>query len=72
MRRLNVRSGAGAVWLVSRARADPAPPRSVSRSISVGTGGELSGMDVLDRYVTPLGDLREVVANFGDEQFKVD
>jgi hypothetical protein len=33
--------------------------------------GELSGIDVLDRYVTALGCLLEVVANFGDEQFKV-
>jgi len=33
--------------------------------------GELSGIDVLDRYVTALGGLLEVVANFGDEQFKV-
>ena len=32
---------------------------------------ELSGIDVLDRYVTALGGLLEVVANFGDEQFKV-
>ena len=33
--------------------------------------GELSGIDVLDRYVTALGGLLEVIANFGDEQFKV-
>jgi hypothetical protein len=33
--------------------------------------GELPGIDVLDRYVTALGGLLEVVANFGDEQFKI-
>lgn len=33
--------------------------------------GELAGIDVLDRYVTALGGLLEIVANFGDEQFKV-
>lgn len=33
--------------------------------------GELAGMDVLDRYVVELGGLLEIVANFGDEQFKV-
>ena len=31
--------------------------------------GELSGIDVLDRYVTALGGFLEVVANFDDEQF---
>jgi hypothetical protein len=29
------------------------------------------GIDVLDRYVVALGGLLEIVANFGDEQFKV-
>jgi DNA-binding XRE family transcriptional regulator len=33
--------------------------------------GDLSGIDTLDRYVTALGGLLEIVANFGDEQFKV-
>lgn len=33
--------------------------------------GELTGIDVLDRYVTALGGLLEIVANFGDEQIKV-
>lgn len=33
--------------------------------------GELAGIDVLDRYVAALGGLLEIVANFGDEQFKV-
>jgi hypothetical protein len=29
------------------------------------------GIDVLDRYVVALAGLLEIVANFGDEQFKV-
>jgi DNA-binding XRE family transcriptional regulator len=33
--------------------------------------GDISGIDVLDRYVTAIGGLLEIVANFGDEQFKV-
>jgi hypothetical protein len=33
--------------------------------------GDLSGLDVLDRYITAIGGLVEIVANFGDEQFKV-
>lgn len=33
--------------------------------------GELAGIDVLDRYVTALGGLLEIVVNFGDEQIKV-
>jgi DNA-binding transcriptional regulator YiaG len=33
--------------------------------------GDISGIDVLDRYVTALGGLLEIVANLGDEQFKV-
>jgi DNA-binding transcriptional regulator YiaG len=33
--------------------------------------GHISGIDVLDRYVTAIGGLLEIVANFGDEQFKV-
>ncbi|MGI8800401.1 MAG: helix-turn-helix domain-containing protein [Pseudonocardia sp.] len=33
--------------------------------------GELAGIDVLDRYVAALGGLLEIVANFGDEQYKV-
>jgi hypothetical protein len=33
--------------------------------------GELAGIDVVDRYVVALGGLLEIVANFGDEQFKV-
>ncbi|MBI3685789.1 MAG: hypothetical protein HY241_00365 [Actinobacteria bacterium] len=32
--------------------------------------GDVSGIDVLDRYVTAIGGLLEIVANFGDEQFK--
>ena len=33
--------------------------------------GDISGIDVLDRYITAIGGLMEIVANFGDEQFKV-
>lgn len=33
--------------------------------------GDISGIDVLGRYVTALGGLLEIVADFGDEQFKV-
>ncbi|MGH4020773.1 MAG: hypothetical protein ACRDT0_16420 [Pseudonocardiaceae bacterium] len=32
---------------------------------------ELAGIDVLDRYVAALGGFLEIVANFGEEQFKV-
>jgi hypothetical protein len=47
-----------------------------SRGVTVGRvsqieSGELAGIDVLDRYVAALGGLLEIVANFGDEQFKV-
>lgn len=52
--------------------------REVAQAMGVTVGrvsqienGELSGIDVLDRYVSALGGLLEVVANFGDEQFKV-
>lgn len=52
--------------------------RDVARAMGVTVGrvsqiesGEISGIDVLDRYVTALGGLLEIVANFGDEQFKV-
>lgn len=52
--------------------------REVAQAMGVTVGrvsqienGELSGIDVLDRYFTALGGLLEVVANFGDEQFKV-
>jgi DNA-binding XRE family transcriptional regulator len=52
--------------------------REVAQAMGVTVGrvsqvenGELSGIDVLDRYVTALGGMLEVVANFGDEQFKV-
>jgi DNA-binding XRE family transcriptional regulator len=52
--------------------------REVAQAMGVTVGrisqienGELSGIDILDRYVTALGGLLEVVANFGDEQFKV-
>ncbi len=52
--------------------------REVAQAMGVTVGrvsqienGEVSGIDVLDRYVSALGGLLEVVANFGDEQFKV-
>jgi transcriptional regulator with XRE-family HTH domain len=52
--------------------------RDVAQTMGVTVGqvsqienGELSGINVLDRYVTALGGLLEVVANFGDEQFKI-
>lgn len=52
--------------------------REVAQAMGVTVGrvsqienGELSGIDVLDRYVTALGGILEIVANFGDEQFKV-
>lgn len=33
--------------------------------------GELSGIDVLDRYITALGGRLELIATFGDEHIKV-
>ncbi|MGH4012640.1 MAG: helix-turn-helix domain-containing protein [Pseudonocardiaceae bacterium] len=52
--------------------------RQVAQQMGVTVGrvsqienGELAGIDVLDRYVAALGGLLEIVANFGDEQFKV-
>lgn len=52
--------------------------RQVAQQMGVTVGrvsqienGELAGIDVLDRYVVALGGLLEIVANFGDEQFKV-
>lgn len=49
---------------------------AVEMGVSVGRvsqieAGDISGIDVLDRYVAALGGLLEIVANFGDEQFKV-
>ena len=43
---------------------------SVSR-VSQIESGDISGIDVLDRYVAALGGLLEIVANFGEEQFRV-
>jgi DNA-binding XRE family transcriptional regulator len=43
---------------------------SISR-VSQIEAGDISGIDVLDRYVTAIGGLLEIVATFGDEQFKV-
>lgn len=43
---------------------------SVSR-VSQIEAGDISGIDVLDRYITAIGGLLEIVATFGDEQFKV-
>jgi transcriptional regulator with XRE-family HTH domain len=33
--------------------------------------GDISGIEVLDRYVAALGGILEIVANFGEEQIKV-
>jgi DNA-binding transcriptional regulator YiaG len=33
--------------------------------------GDISGIEVLDRYVTAIGGILEIVANFGEEQVKV-
>ena len=52
--------------------------RQVADAMGVSTGrisqiehGDLSGLDVLDRYVQALGGQLGLVATFGDEQFKV-
>ena len=52
--------------------------RQVVDAIGVSTGrisqiehGDLSGLDVLDRYVQALGGQLGLVATFGDEQLKV-
>jgi DNA-binding XRE family transcriptional regulator len=52
--------------------------RDVAAAMGVSIGrisqieaGDISGIDVLDRYVTAIGGLLEIVATFGDEQFKV-
>ena len=52
--------------------------RDVARAMGVTVGrvsqiesGDVAGIDVLDRYVTAIGGLLELVANFGDEQIKV-
>lgn len=52
--------------------------REVAAAMGVSVGrvsqieaGDISGIDVLDRYVTAIGGLLEIVANFGDEQYKV-
>jgi DNA-binding XRE family transcriptional regulator len=49
---------------------------AVAMGVSIGRisqieSGDISGIDVLDRYITAIGGLMEIVANFGDEQFKV-
>lgn len=46
--------------------------RVTVRRVSQIENGELAGIDVLDRYVHALGDDLQIVANFGDEQIKVD
>ena len=33
--------------------------------------GDIADIDVLDRYVSAIGGLLDIVANFGDEQVKV-
>jgi len=52
--------------------------RQVAQAMGVTVGrvsqienGELAGIDVLDRYVHALGGDLQIVADFGDEQFKV-
>jgi DNA-binding XRE family transcriptional regulator len=52
--------------------------REVALAMGVSVGrisqienGEISGVDVLDRYIAALGGQLELVANFGDEQLKV-
>lgn len=52
--------------------------RQVADAMGVSTGrisqiehGDLSGLDVLDRYVQALGGQLGLVATFGDEQVKV-
>ncbi len=52
--------------------------RQVALAMGVSVGrvsqiehGDLSGLDVLDRYVTALGGQLGLVATFGDEQLKV-
>ena len=52
--------------------------RDVAAAMGVSVGrisqieaGDISGIDVLDRYVTAIGGLLEIVANFGDEQYEV-
>jgi len=52
--------------------------REVAQTMGVSVGrisqiehGDLSGLDVLDRYVTALGGQLGLVATFGDEQLKV-
>jgi transcriptional regulator with XRE-family HTH domain len=55
-----------------------AGPGEVAEAMGVSTGrvsriehGDLSGLDVLDRYVQALGGQFGLVATFGDEQLKV-
>ncbi|MDQ1289530.1 MAG: hypothetical protein QG622_3096 [Actinomycetota bacterium] len=52
--------------------------RDVAAAMGVSVGrvsqieaGDISGIDVLDRYVTAIGGLLEIVATFGDDQYKV-
>ncbi|MFM7147454.1 MAG: helix-turn-helix domain-containing protein [Actinomycetales bacterium] len=52
--------------------------RQVAHAMGVSIGrisqiehGELSGLDVLDRYIQALGGQLGLVATFGDEQLKV-
>ncbi|MBU6245483.1 MAG: helix-turn-helix domain-containing protein [Actinomycetales bacterium] len=52
--------------------------RQVAEAMGVSTGrvsqiehGDLSGLDVLDRYIQALGGQLGLVATFGDEQLKV-
>jgi DNA-binding transcriptional regulator YiaG len=52
--------------------------RQVAQAMGVSVGrvsqiehGDLSGLDVLDRYITAIGGQLGLIATFGDEQLKV-
>ncbi len=52
--------------------------RQVGRAMGVTVGrvsqieaGDISGIDILDRYIAALDGHLEIIANFGEEQFKV-
>ncbi len=52
--------------------------RQVGQAMGVTVGGvsqieagDISGIDILDRYIAALDGHLEIIANFGEEQFKV-
>lgn len=81
------RVAAGVAQLLSRARAQRLAEirkrlgftqRDVAQAMSVSVGrisqiesGDVSGIDVLDRYVLALGGRLEIMATFGDEHLRV-